>query len=410
MPPEPAPGRARLMRVEHEYDRGGALAYLAAYDVHRARVMGRCEPTTGIVPFGRLVEQVMTIEPYASAERVFWIVDNGSSHRGQAAVDRFQGEWPTLRLIHLPVHASWLDQCEIFFSIVERKVVTPNDFTDLDQIAERLAAFETATTPWPNPSTGPSAATISTSSSPASTPTPPEPPEPIDSRLPSTVWRSPTARAVLWPSVSTAPPAAMAGLTRPPDALSAPTSPTSPARRRRRRARPVFASATSAPPHDWGFAIYLASKDGYEDSILPSRHASPAPPQRPSTAPAVSTSTTSPCGQTPATRFTRTLLTRTTKWASESGLRSCGRECRHGRAAMRRGGLCVMAPAVGPRGRRPQREGRGPCAIRAPLRGSFALACIRLAHGERLRREGKRQGTSRARLGVGELTDRAPRS
>ena len=130
------------MRVEHEYDRGDALAYLAAYDVHRAQVMGRCEPTTGIVAFGRLVQQVMTAEPYASAERLFWIVDNGSSHRGQASVERLQREWSTLRLIHLPVHASWLDQCEIYFSIVQRQVVTPNDFADLDQIAERLAAFE----------------------------------------------------------------------------------------------------------------------------------------------------------------------------------------------------------------------------------------------------------------------------
>lgn len=136
------PGRARLMRVEHEYGRGGALAYLAAYDVHRAQVMGRCESTTGIVPFGRLVEQVMTAEPYASAARVFWIVDNGSSHRGKASVERLEGQWPTLRLIHLPVHASWLDQCEIYFSIVQRKVVNPNDFTDLDEIRERLAAFE----------------------------------------------------------------------------------------------------------------------------------------------------------------------------------------------------------------------------------------------------------------------------
>jgi hypothetical protein len=65
------PGKARLMRVEHEYDRGGALAYLAAYDVHQARLFGRTEPTTGIDPFGRLVEQVMTLEPYASARRVF---------------------------------------------------------------------------------------------------------------------------------------------------------------------------------------------------------------------------------------------------------------------------------------------------------------------------------------------------
>jgi hypothetical protein len=75
-------------RVEHEYVRGGALQYLAAWDVHRARVFGRCEEKTGIAPFGRLVDQVMKLEPYASANRVFWIVDNGSSHRGQASIDR----------------------------------------------------------------------------------------------------------------------------------------------------------------------------------------------------------------------------------------------------------------------------------------------------------------------------------
>ncbi|MDQ2839175.1 MAG: hypothetical protein M3Y89_17475 [Actinomycetota bacterium] len=64
------PGRARMMRVEHEYERRGALAYLAAYDVHGARVSGRTEDTTGIESFGRLVSQVMTAEPYASAKRV----------------------------------------------------------------------------------------------------------------------------------------------------------------------------------------------------------------------------------------------------------------------------------------------------------------------------------------------------
>lgn len=136
------PGKARLMRVEHEYERKGAVAYLAAYDVQRAQAFGRCEDMTGIVPFGRLVQQVMTKEPYASASRVFWIVDNGSSHRGKASVRRLESEWPTLRLIHLPVHASWLDQCEIYFSIVQRKVVNPNDFRNTEEIAERLAAFE----------------------------------------------------------------------------------------------------------------------------------------------------------------------------------------------------------------------------------------------------------------------------
>jgi hypothetical protein len=130
------------MRIEHEYERGGALAYLAAWDVHRARLFGRCEPTTGIEPFGRLVAQVMTVEPYCSAERVFWVVDNGSSHRGQASVDRLQGEWANLRLVHLPVHASWLNQIEIYFSVVQRKVVAPNDFTDLAEIEARLLAFQ----------------------------------------------------------------------------------------------------------------------------------------------------------------------------------------------------------------------------------------------------------------------------
>ena len=137
------PGKARAMRVEHDYQRGGVLAYLAAWDVHRGQVTGRCEPTTGIAPFSRLVEQVTTSEPYASADRVFWIVDNGSSHRDAASVKRMARAWPNAHLIHLPRHASWLDQAEIYFSVVQRKALTPNDFTSLDQIHERLAAFET---------------------------------------------------------------------------------------------------------------------------------------------------------------------------------------------------------------------------------------------------------------------------
>jgi hypothetical protein len=137
------PGKARAMRIEHDYGCGGALAYLAAWNVHRGQVTGRCEPATGIVPFSRLVKQVMSAEPYASADRVFWIVDNGSSHRGAASVKRMAKAWPNAHLIHLPAHASWLDQAEIYFSVVQRKALSPNDFTSLDQIRGRLAAFET---------------------------------------------------------------------------------------------------------------------------------------------------------------------------------------------------------------------------------------------------------------------------
>jgi DDE superfamily endonuclease len=136
----PTPGRP--IRVEHEYARGGALAYLAAWDVHRAKVFGRCEDTSGIEPFNRLIDQVMTTEPYSSARRVFWVVDNGSSHRGQPSIDRLQRRWPTLRLIHLPIHASWLNQVEIYFSVVQRKVLAPNDFADIKQLQARLLTFQ----------------------------------------------------------------------------------------------------------------------------------------------------------------------------------------------------------------------------------------------------------------------------
>ena len=140
--PTTPPGPHQPARVEHEYERGGALAYLAAWDVRRGGVIGRCEATTGIEPFGRLVDQVMQQEPYRSAPRVFWIVDNGSSHRGEKAVRRLQARYPNLILVHLPTHASWLNQVEIYFSIVQRKVLTPNDFPDLAAVERRLVAFE----------------------------------------------------------------------------------------------------------------------------------------------------------------------------------------------------------------------------------------------------------------------------
>lgn len=129
-------------RIEHEYKRCGAWAYLAALDVHRAKVFGRCETTTGIEPFHRLVDQVMRQPPYRDARRVFWVVDNGSSHRGERAVRRLQAKDPRIVLVHGPVHASWLNQIEIYFSIVQRKALTPNDFPCLESVAERLLQFE----------------------------------------------------------------------------------------------------------------------------------------------------------------------------------------------------------------------------------------------------------------------------
>jgi len=136
----PAPGQTR--RVEFEYERGGALAYLAAWDVRRAKVFGLCVPTTGIQPHHRLVDLVMGQEPYRSARRVFWVTDNGSSHRGEVSKQRLTEWYPNAIQVHTPVHASWLNQVEILLSVVQRKVLTPNEWADLHALEKALMDFQ----------------------------------------------------------------------------------------------------------------------------------------------------------------------------------------------------------------------------------------------------------------------------
>ena len=115
---------------------------LAALDVHTGTVPSAATPkTTGIAPFMALISQVMSAEPYRSAPRVFVIVDNGSDHRGKKAARRLRDAYPNAIMIHTPVHASWLNQVEIFFSIIQKKVISPNDFTSTSQLAATLTAF-----------------------------------------------------------------------------------------------------------------------------------------------------------------------------------------------------------------------------------------------------------------------------
>ena len=146
-PPQPEQTR----RIESEYERNGALQYLAAWDVHRGIVLGRCEPKTGIKPFGLLVDQVLEQELYGGATRLFFIVDNGSSHRGQASVERMRRHDKRIILVHTPIHASWLNQVEVYFSIIQRKVLTPNDFANLESVQLRLSLYEELSNRTPKP-------------------------------------------------------------------------------------------------------------------------------------------------------------------------------------------------------------------------------------------------------------------
>jgi hypothetical protein len=140
------PGRpaipGHVQQVEFEYERRGTVAYHAAWDVLRGRVFGRVAPTTCIATFNQLVDLVMTQEPYRSATRTFWIVDSGCAHHAHTFPARLQERYPNAVAVPLPVHSSWLSQVELYFSIVQRKVLTPLDVTDAEALTQRLLRFQ----------------------------------------------------------------------------------------------------------------------------------------------------------------------------------------------------------------------------------------------------------------------------
>lgn len=116
---------------------------------------------------------VVAVRAHRSAQREFWIVDNGSFHAGQASIDRMTAQHSNAVLAHLPVHASWLNQVECYFSILQRKAIAAANFTDLDHLAQRVLAFQDRTTSTLEPSAGSNQPTFS--ATPTTTPSPRDP-------------------------------------------------------------------------------------------------------------------------------------------------------------------------------------------------------------------------------------------
>lgn len=138
-----APKPKQPQRHDSDYKRHGTTTYFAARDVKIGKVMGRNAERGTRAEFDELVAMVMGQEPYLSAKRVFWIIDNGPAHCGQAAVERLEKIYgDKLVLVATPVHASWLNQAELYFSVVERKALRGDSFKDTDEVAARLRAFE----------------------------------------------------------------------------------------------------------------------------------------------------------------------------------------------------------------------------------------------------------------------------
>jgi hypothetical protein len=131
-----------VQRVEFEYQRLGTVAYHAAWDVFRGQVFGRVAPTTCIATFNQLIDLVMTQEPYQSSARTFWIVDGGCAHHPNTFPARLKGMYPNAVAVSLPTHSSWLNQIEIYFSIVQRKVLTPMDVASAEILTKRLLDFQ----------------------------------------------------------------------------------------------------------------------------------------------------------------------------------------------------------------------------------------------------------------------------
>jgi hypothetical protein len=129
-------------RVEFEYERSGTVAYHAAWDVFGAKIFGRVAPNTCIATFNQLLELVMTQQPYQSSARTFWIVDGGCAHHPSTFPARLQAMYPNAVAVFLPTHSSWLNQIEIYFSITQRKVLTPMDVADGETLTTRLLDFQ----------------------------------------------------------------------------------------------------------------------------------------------------------------------------------------------------------------------------------------------------------------------------
>lgn len=137
-----APAPRRRARYEFEYKRHGTRCYLAILDVCTGKVYGEVGAGTGIEPFETCLAHCLAQPCYQEAERIFLVMDNGCSHHPNTSPERLKAKFPNVRAVHLPVHSSWLNQIEIYFSIVHRKALTPADFSSVEALEQRLLWFQ----------------------------------------------------------------------------------------------------------------------------------------------------------------------------------------------------------------------------------------------------------------------------
>jgi len=137
-PTRPAqPGKP--VRVEHEYRRQGALNLFAALDTRTGQVYGQCHERKRQVEFIQFLEMLdQTIPP--TIKTIHMILDNLRMHKGKQ-VQKWLVTHPRFRFYHPPVHCSWMNQIEQWFSILQRKRLRMVNFESKAALKQKLMAF-----------------------------------------------------------------------------------------------------------------------------------------------------------------------------------------------------------------------------------------------------------------------------
>jgi transposase len=131
-----APGRSE--RREFEYRRHGTASFVAALDVHSGAVVGRDIARNDAAHFIEFLDEIDSTTP--DELTIHLVMDNGSSHVAKAT-KAWLTDHPRFVAHYTPKHSSWLNQVELFFSIITRRLLRRGEFSSRDELVERVMAF-----------------------------------------------------------------------------------------------------------------------------------------------------------------------------------------------------------------------------------------------------------------------------
>jgi transposase len=117
--PEKPVKRGQTRKIEFEYGRNGTVSLMASFNTRDGEVVGKCIERNNSATFISFVDDLM--KRYPKGKKLYLVLDNGSSHKSKATKAFLERHKKRVQAVYLPVHASWLNQVEIWFSVLSRK-------------------------------------------------------------------------------------------------------------------------------------------------------------------------------------------------------------------------------------------------------------------------------------------------